>query len=81
MARKTPEELVQANEAFWREVAEEEAKGTSGILPFDIVMSRKYAERSLPYISHRDGQIVNFFTGQNVLRQAGPVVLQSNIRR
>lgn len=81
MARKTAEELALENEVFWRDVAQEEANGAGGMLPFDIVMSRRYAERSLPYMAHSEGKTVNVVTGQDVLRQAGPQVLQSNFRR
>jgi len=72
MARKTAEELALENRKFWQEVEREDRAGLRDISAFDLVMSRRYADKNLPYLVHRTGHIINFSTGQEVLREAGP---------
>ncbi len=81
MALKSAEQLAEENKIFWQEVEAESANDHGGLSPFDVVMSRRYAESNLPYIAHQDGKTINVVTGQEVLRQAGPKVLQRSIRR
>ncbi len=75
MARKTAEQSAQENEAFWREVEIESQKNPGdlhGMLPFDVVMSRRYIAENIPYIAHSEGRVINVATRQEVMREAGP---------